>query len=135
MTRQKIINITLFLLRIAVAIVFIQAGGVKLFGWFGGMPEGVPMTTLLTVAGILEVFGGALFALGLFTRPLAFILSGEMAFAYFLGHFPMGFWPIQNHGETAFLLCFTFLFFAAYGAGSISLDQWIKHPKKQVIAS
>jgi putative oxidoreductase len=132
MTRQKIINITLFLLRIAVAIVFIQAGGVKLFGWFGGMPEGVPMTTLITVAGYLEVFGGALFLLGLFTRPVAFILSGEMAFAYFLGHFPQGVWPIQNHGEAAFLLCFIFLFFAAYGAGSISIDRFIKS-RKQIV--
>lgn len=129
MKQLKAINFTLFLLRIASAIIFIQAGGVKLFGWFGGMPEGVPMTTLLLIAGILEVFGGLCILLGFFTRPVAFILSGEMAVAYFMGHLPMGFWPIQNKGEAAFLLCFIFLFLAAYGAGSWSLDRLLRKPK------
>ncbi len=122
MTRQKAINGTLLLLRIAVSIVFIQAGGLKLFGWFGGLPGGMELTPLMLIAGILEVFGGIAILFGLFTRPIAFILSGEMAFAYFLGHFPQGFWPIQNMGEAPFLLCFTFLFFAAYGAGPYSID-------------
>ena len=130
MTRQTAITITVLLLRIAASIVFIQAGGVKLFGWFGGMPEGVPMNTLMYIAGVLEVFGGALIAAGLFTRPVAFILSGEMAVAYFMGHLPMGLWPIQNQGEPAFLLCFIFLFLAAYGAGSWSFDAVCKRTKK-----
>jgi putative oxidoreductase len=129
MTKDQALDLTMLLLRIAVAIVFIQAGGVKLFGWFGGMPEGFALTPLLITAGILEVFGGALILLGLLTRPVAFILSGEMAFAYFIGHFSMGFWPIQNHGEVAFLLCFVFLFMAAYGAGKWSLDGLIKRKR------
>lgn len=116
---------TVGLLRIVAAVMFIQVGGLKLFGWFGGMPEGTELTTLIMVAGILEVFGGALIFLGLFTRPVAFILSGEMAFAYFIGHFPYGFWPIQNHGELAVVFCFLFLFFAAYGAGEWSVDGFI----------
>jgi putative oxidoreductase len=127
MTREKAVDISLVFLRIAVAIIFIQVGGLKLFGWFGGMP--VPMTPLLWTAGILEVVGGPLTLLGLFTRPVAFILSGEMAVAYFIGHFPMGVWPIQNHGEPAVLLCFIFLFLAAYGAGKFSLDEVLQKRK------
>lgn len=122
MKQTPTVHFTLFLLRVAAAIIFIQAGGLKLFGWFGGMPQGVPLTTLILIAGILEVAGGLLILFGLFTRPVAFILSGEMAVAYFIGHFPQGIWPIQNHGEAAALLCFVFLFFAAAGAGKWSLD-------------
>ena len=117
------------LLRIVAGLLFICPGGMKLFGWFGGMPAGVRLSPLLIVAGVIEVFGGALIALGLFTRPVAFIASGEMAFAYFIGHFPQGFWPIQNHGEPAVLLCFVFLFFAASGAGPWSLDHAIRRPR------
>jgi putative oxidoreductase len=95
----------------------------KLFGWFGGMPAGLSLTPLLVTAGVIEVVGGALILLGLFTQPVAFIASGEMAFAYFIGHFPSGVWPIQNHGEPAVLLCFIWLFFAAHGPGPISLDR------------
>src|SRR5215470_9579395 len=114
------------LLRIVAAGILICPGGVKLFGWFGGMPGPAakgPLPPLMFAAGIIEVFGGALIVLGLFTRPVAFIASGEMAFAYFIGHFPHGFWPIQNHGETAVLLCFIFLFLAAAGPGPFSLDR------------
>ena len=114
------------LLRIVSGMLFICPGGMKLFGWFGGMPEGVALTPLLGVAGILEVVGGALILLGLFTRPVAFVVSGEMAFAYFMGHFPNGFWPIQNHGEPAVLFCFVFLFFAACGPGPFSLDHLLR---------
>lgn len=109
-------------LRIVASVLFIQTGGLKLFGWFGGLPPGVELTPLLTIAGILEVFGGAAMLLGFFTRPVAFILAGEMAVAYFLGHFPQGFWPIQNHGESAVLYCFIWLYFSAAGAGPWSLD-------------
>lgn len=135
MNRDQAIDITLLLLRIAVSVVFIQAGGLKLFGWFGGMPEGVALTPLLLTAGILEVVGGTAILFGIFTRPIAFILSGEMAFAYFIGHFPFGTWPIQNQGETPVLLCFTFLFFAAYGAGKWSIDAWLKRRKSGNIMS
>ena len=120
-------------MRVAGAIMFIQVGGLKLFGWFGGMPEGFELTTLILVAGILEVFGGALFLLGLFTRPVAFILSGEMAFAYFIGHSTStAIWPIQNHGELAVLYCFLFLFFAAYGAGRWSIDGFLARRRGEV---
>ncbi len=103
---------------------FLQAGGLKLFGWFGGVPgmKTVPLLTQLGVAGILEFFGGTAILLGLFTRPVAFILSGEMAVAYWQAHAPQGPWPIVNQGMPAVLFCFIFLFFAAYGGGDWSLD-------------
>jgi putative oxidoreductase len=100
----------------------------KLFGWFGGMPGGGTASFLTQVwfAGVLEVFGGIALMLGLGTRVAAFIVSGEMAVAYWQFHAPNGAWPIQNHGETPVLLCFIFLFFAAYGAGEWSLDALIR---------
>ncbi len=128
-TRDKAIDISFFLLRVVVAVMFIQVGGLKLFGWFGGMPGGEALPPLLLTAGILEVVGGVAILFGLFTRLVAFILSGEMAVAYLIGHFhfPMAIWPIQNHGEPAVLLCFIFLFMSAYGAGKWSLDDWRKN--------
>lgn len=126
---NRIAGPTHALLRIVSGLILLCPGGMKLFGWFGGMPAGVPRTTLLTVAGVIEVFGGSLIVLGLFTRAVAFIASGEMAVAYFMGHFPNGFWPIQNHGEPAVLLCFIFLFLFANGAGPFSLDAWMKRPR------
>ena len=74
------------------------------------------------LAGLIELIGGALIAIGLFTSPVAFIASGEMAVAYFQQHFPQGFWPIQNGGELAALYCFVFLYFAAVGSGKWSVD-------------
>jgi putative oxidoreductase len=94
----------------------------KLFGALGGHQ----VDTLLSrtgLAGVLELFGGLLVALGLFTRPVAFILSGEMAVAYFMQHAPQGFWPIMNKGELAALYCFLFLYLAAHGSGAYSLDR------------
>lgn len=126
LSREQALNITILLVRISAAVIFICAGGLKIFGWFGGMPAGMSVPPLLVAAGIIEVVGGTAIALGLFTRPVAFILSGEMAFAYFMGHFPNGFFPIQNHGEAAFLLCFIYLFLSAYGAGRWSLDHSIR---------
>ncbi len=123
------------LLRIVAGLLFICPGGMKLFGWFGGMPAGVRLTPLLIAAGVIEVFGGALIALGLFTRPAAFIASGEMAFAYFMGHFPKGFWPIQNQGQPAVLFCFIFLFLAAAGPGPFSLDHVIRRRRSSLPAS
>ena len=124
MNRERIVGVTLFLLRFVVGVMFFQVGALKLFGWFGGMPPGVPMTPLTWAAGAIEVVGGVLIVLGLFTRPVAFLCSGEMAVAYFYGHFhiPGGFWPIQNHGELAVVYCFFFLFLWANGPGPVSVD-------------
>jgi len=123
---NRVAGFTHSLLRIVAGLLFIHPGGMKLFGWFGGIPVGVPMTPLLYAAGVIELVGGTLILVGLFTRPAAFICSGEMAFAYFIGHFPSGFWPIQNHGEPAVLFCFIFLFLWGNGAGPISLDHLIE---------
>ncbi len=115
------------LLRIVSAIVFMLHGTQKLFGFPSATP--LPpsrMLSLLGAAGILEVFGGALMALGLFTRPVAFILSGEMAVAYFRQHAPRGLWPILNGGELAVLFCFLWLFFSVAGPGQISVDALIR---------
>jgi putative oxidoreductase len=118
------------LLRIVSAIVFMLHGTQKLFGFPSATP--LPpsrMLSLLGAAGILEVFGGALMALGLFTRPVAFILSGEMAVAYFRQHAPRGFWPILNGGELAILFCFLWLFFSVAGPGPISVDTMIRRKR------
>ena len=127
-------RITWFLLRVVAGLLFLQAGGVKIFDWFGGVPAqfgGHPAFLSQTwIGGMLEVYGGAAILLGLFTQPVAFILSGEMAVAYFQFHQPHGFWPVQNHGEPAVLFCFIFLLFAAYGAGDWSLDARIRHRGK-----
>ena len=129
MDTRGAVNFTVLLLRVVSGLLLFQAGGLKLFGWFGGMPPGVELNTLLVVAAWLEVLGGAAIMLGLLTRPIAFVLSGEMAFAYFIGHFPQGFWPIQNNGQPAVLLCFIFLFFAAYGAGEWSFDALLRRKR------
>jgi putative oxidoreductase len=115
-----------FLLRVVSGLLFLQAGGVKLFNWFGGVPAqfgGKPaLLSQAGIGGMLEFFGGLLVLLGLFTRPVAFVLSGEMAVAYFQFHQPHGLWPAQNQGGEAVLFCFIFLLFAAHGAGAWSLD-------------
>lgn len=113
----------LSLLRIMAALLLLQHGTAKLFGFpHVAMFDGLKLFSLLGVAGILEFFGGVLLLLGLFTRPVAFILSGEMAAAYFIAHAPKGFLPILNGGEIAVLYCFVFLYFAAAGGGPLSLD-------------
>jgi putative oxidoreductase len=114
-------------LRIAAAIMFMLAGARKLFNWPAGEPTGggaVKLLTQLGAAGVLETFGGALLALGLFTRPVAFLLSGEMAVAYFQVHFPRSVWPVLNGGMAAALYCFIWLYLSAAGAGPWSLDAW-----------
>ncbi len=123
---NRIAGATQSLLRMVAGFILFCPGAMKILGWFGGMPSGVTMTPLLHAAGMIEVVGGTLLLLGLFTRPVAFIVSGEMAFAYFIGHFPHGFWPILNHGEPAVLLCFIFLFLSAAGPGPFSLDHLIQ---------
>ena len=114
------------LLRIVVGFTFSLHGWQKLFGLFGGVGAPVRLASVLGAAGILETIGGALIFLGLFTRPVAFILCGEMAVAYFRQHAPHGFWPIKNGGELAVLYCFIFLLIASAGAGPWSLDRAIR---------
>ena len=126
MSRERVRDVAVFLLRVVSGLLFFQAGSVKILDWFGGVPAqfgGHPaMMSQIWIGGMLEVCGGAAILLGFLTRPVAFILSGEMAVAYFQFHQPKGFWPVQNHGEPAVLFCFIFLFFAASGAGAWSLD-------------
>jgi putative oxidoreductase len=114
----------LSVLRIVAALMFLQAGTMKLFGWPMFMPGGgtASLMTQIGIGGLLEVVGGALLLVGLFTRPAAFVLSGEMAVAYFQFHQPQGFWPIVNQGQPAVLYCFIWLYFSAAGAGPWSLD-------------
>ena len=113
----------LSVLRIAAAFVYVAHGTQKLFG-VPGHPFHAPVfaATLLFAAGVIETVGGTLMLLGLFTRPVAFVLSGQMAFAYFTQHAPAGPWPILNGGELAVLYCFVWLFFCVAGPGPISLD-------------
>jgi putative oxidoreductase len=118
------------LLRIVAAFVFFLHGTQKLFGFPSATPlPSAMLMSLMGVAGMLEVVGGALMALGLFTRPVAFILSGEMAVAYFRQHAPRGTWPILNGGELAVLFCFLWLFFSVAGPGPISLDALARRKK------
>ena len=107
-------------LRIIAGLAFAQHGAQKLFGVLGG--TAVELTSQRGVAGVIEFVGGIMIALGLFTSPVAFLASGEMAWAYFQAHAPRGFWPIQNGGELAVLYCFIFLYFAAAGSGRLSID-------------
>lgn len=111
----------LALLRIVAALLFIAHGTGKLLGFpdLGFRPE---LFSLFGLAGVIETVGGVLLVLGLFTRPVAFILSGEMAVAYFMAHAPNGFFPILNQGESAVLFCFVFLFLVFSGPGAWSFD-------------
>ncbi len=112
-------------LRIAAAFMFLLHGTMKLVAFPIGVPPDSGTVDLLSqsgLGGVLEAFGGALLLVGLFTRPVAFILAGEMAVAYFQFHSPRGFWPLMNQGELAALYCFLWLYFSAAGAGPWSLD-------------
>lgn len=120
-TEQGALN----LLRIVGGFLFWAHGAQKLFGILG-RDAPVEFFTLIGLAGMLEFVGGILLVLGLFTRPVAFILSGQMAWAYFSVHAPQGFWPIQNNGELAALYSFLFLYLAARGGGGFSIDGLIK---------
>ncbi len=117
------------LLRIAAGFTFSLHGMQKILGFFGGVNgQGatVRYVSLFGLAGGLEMIGGLLLVLGLFTSPVAFILCGEMAVAYFKAHFPHGFFPIVNHGELAVVYCFVFLYLFTAGAGPLSLDSLIR---------
>jgi putative oxidoreductase len=115
-------GMALSLLRVVAGVVYIQHGGQKFFGWFGGAMA--HLGPLQIAGGTIELVAGTLIILGLFTRAAAFIASGEMAVAYFLFHFSRGFWPLANHGETPVLLCFIFLYLAAAGGGPYSIDAY-----------
>ncbi len=112
----------LSVLRIATALTFVSHGTAKMLGFPELGRAGPAMMSLPWIAGVFELLGGALLIVGLFTRPVAFVLSGLMAFAYFIGHFPRGIAPIGNGGEAAYLFCFVFLYIAVAGGGPIGLD-------------
>jgi putative oxidoreductase len=111
------------IVRIVVGLLFLTHGSAKLLGIpHVAMFDGLQVFSLIGVAGILELVGGALIVLGLFTRPVAFLLSGEMAVAYFMAHAPQGLLPIINQGEAAVLYCFIFFYLFVVGAGAFSID-------------
>jgi putative oxidoreductase len=134
MLMERLREVTYNALRIVAGIAFLTHGGQKLFGLFGDRAAMAPLLPIgqfpdhlfpFGVAGILEFFGGALMALGLFARPVAFIVAGEMAITYFWRHFGFGehsIWWWSNHGELPLLYCYIWLFFCAHGAGTFSLD-------------
>ena len=112
-------------MRIIVGLLFACHGAQKVFGWFGGLDgkgTAAPLGSLFGVAGTIELITGLLTAIGLLAGYAAFIASGEMAAAYFIAHFPQGFWPIENKGEEAVFYCFVFLYVATQGAGIWSVD-------------
>lgn len=112
----------LSVLRIVAALIFMAHGTQKLLGFPASGSAAPAMLTLPWIAGVLELFGGALLTIGLFTRPVAFVLSGLMAFAYFIAHAPRSFFPVLNGGDAAILYCFVFLYLVAAGGGLWSVD-------------
>jgi len=121
----------LSILRIVAALLFFEHGTQKLFGFPPGQPyTGFPNFSLLGVAGMLEVVGGFLLLIGLFTRITAFIVCGEMAVAYFRAHLPRSFYPINNLGEITVMLCFVFLYLVVAGPGPWSLDKVLSQTRK-----
>lgn len=132
MNMDDAVRITYFLLRVVAGLLFIQTGGLILFGWFGGMPgqpSPPPLLSETGIGGILEFFGGIAIVLGLGTRPVAFILSGTMAVAYWQFHAPNGVSPVQNQGVAAVLFCFLFLYLSARGGGNWSVDAILRSAK------
>lgn len=127
MARSKLTALEPYMLslfRFIVGFLFAPHGAQKLFGWLGG--KVMPFGSLIWLAGVLEFFGGLLIMFGLFTRPVAFLLSGMMAYAYFSQHATGGFWPLVNRGELAVVYCFAFLYLVASGPGPVSLDRLFK---------
>lgn len=116
-------------LRVVAGFLFAQHGAQKLFGVLGSEPV-ESLMSLRGAAGVIEFFGGLLLMFGLFTRPVAFLASGQMAVAYFMVHAPQGFWPIMNRGELAAFYCFTWLFFFTHGSGRYSVDGWLAGRKE-----
>ena len=123
----------LSLLRIIAAFLFIQYGSTKILGWPAEvMPGGgtAPLASLAGAAGLIELIGGALALVGLFTRPVAFLLSGQMAVAYFKGHAGGGFWPVLNGGAPAVIFCFVWFYISAAGGGPWSLDAVMRRTRR-----
>ena len=131
--RERWTDLFLSILRVVAALILMQHGSQKLFHFPpSGAPGPVAPLVLMSqtgLAGVLEFFGGLMLLLGFFTRPVAFVLSGEMAVAYFQVHFPRAFLPIVNRGELAVILCFVFLYLAFAGAGSWSVDGVIRRSR------
>ncbi len=117
----------LSVMRIVIGLTFMSHGLQKALGLLGGKP--VPISSLAGVGGYLELIGGMLILAGLFTRPVAFVLCGQMAVAYFRSHAPNGFWPVVNHGELAVVYCFVFFYLIFSGAGPLSLDRFLRGGK------
>jgi putative oxidoreductase len=120
------------ILRVGIALLFMQHGVQKLFGWLGGMGESgasAPLISAMGVAGVMEVFGGLLILTGFLTRPVALALFLEMLIAYGVVHMPQGGFPIQNGGELALLYAASFVFLFGNGAGPLSIDNWIAQKK------
>ena len=124
LTKGSFADISLSMLRAVTGFLLFQHGAQKLFGLLDGNAQ--ELLSLMWVTGVLEFFGGLAILVGLYTRPVAFLLSGLMAVAYFWRHMPRGFWPIENGGELAMLYCFVFFFLFAIGGGSYSVDAWLR---------
>jgi putative oxidoreductase len=118
---QSFAGVAYFLLRVVSGFLFACHGAQKLLGVLGGQQP--PVASLGWFAGIIELFGGTMIAAGIFTGPIAFLASGEMAVAYFRAHAPRGFWPVMNGGELAALYCFLFLYIATRGGGKWALTR------------
>lgn len=133
MNLDRAAQVTYFLLRVVAGALFVQFGGLILFGWFGGMPGASsppPFLSQTWIGGVLEFFGGLAIVLGIGVRPVAFVLSGMMAVAYWQFHAPTGPWPVKNQGVPAILFCFLYLYMSARGAGAWSLDAVLRRRKQ-----
>ena len=131
--RSGIAHFALNVTRVVFALMFMQHGAQKLLAAFGAEST-AELLTQRWFAGVLELWGGALILIGLWTRPVAFVLAGEMAIAYFQAHAPRGWVPIMNGGELAVLYCFFFLFLAANGGGAFSVDGWWAARRRERVA-
>jgi len=123
----------LSVLRIMTALLVIQHATMKFFAFPGPMPMPGPLPPIIVAAGVIELVAGTLIVLGLFTRPAAFLASGTMAAAYFLGHATQGFWPALNQGEAAIMFCFVFLYLVFAGPGWWSLDSLLRNRRGSAV--